>query len=94
MGSVLIKHYSSLSYGPGHEKTCLQGLLESKTQTRLLSYLDKLNFPCSKSRYVTSQIANNRLVCAFDIRKPQRQVFLCQGTYDVTSVSDISPCIT
>ena len=40
MGLVLIKHYSSLSYGPRHDATCLQCFLESKTQTRLLSYRD------------------------------------------------------
>ena len=38
MGLVLIKNYSSLSYGPRHDK-----------------------FACSKSRYDTFQISNNRL---------------------------------
>ena len=32
----------SSSYGPRHKKTCLWGVRQSKTQTSLLSYRDKL----------------------------------------------------
>ena len=56
-----------------------------ETQTNLRSYRDNLNLACSMFRYYTFQNENNkgadqsirmrRLVCAFVVRKPERQVF-------------------
>ena len=70
----------------------LRGIWQSETQTSLPSYRDQLeywNFACSKFRYNTFQLANNkgtdqsarmrRLVCAFVVHKPRRQVLLRWG---------------
>ena len=40
--TCLSEYSGSLQYEPHHEKTCLRGLRQSKTQTGLLNYRDKL----------------------------------------------------
>ena len=85
--SFFLPSFSSL-FGPRHNKACLRGFRQSKTQTSLLSYRDWLenwNFPCYKFRYDTFQKANNkgayqtaqmrRLVCTFVVRKPPEDSF-------------------
>ena len=76
-------------FGPRRDKTCLRGFQQSKTQTSLLSYIDKLeiwNFACCKLDYDTFHAANNigadqsalmrRLVCAFVVGQPPKTGFL------------------
>ena len=83
-------------FGPRCGKTCLQGFQQSETQTSLLSYRDYLenwNDICGKFKNDTFQKANDkgtdqsaqmrRLVSAFVVSNPQRQVFLSQGPLKV-----------
>ena len=66
-------------------KTCLQVFRKSETQTRLLSYWDKLdicNFACSKFRYDTLYKANNKGADQpgpLLFTNPRRHVFSSRG---------------
>ena len=73
---------------------------QNEIQTSLLSYRDQLenwNFVCSKSRYDTTNTRKNigadqtanmrRLVYAFVVRNPRRQVFSRRGPYIHVTIS-------
>ena len=81
-------------FEPRYEKTCLRGLRPGKTQTGLLSYMDKLeswNFGFSKYRYYTISVVNNkgadqtvrmrRLILTFVARIWLKQVFSWRGSF-------------
>ena len=83
-------------YGPRRDKTCLRGFRKSETQTSLINYRDWLQnifFACSKFKYDTFKYVNikgadqsarmrmRRLVCAFVVRQPRRQVFSRRSPY-------------
>ena len=75
-------------------KSVFHGFQQSETQSRLLSYRDKLekqNVACSLLGYDYFQKVNNkgidqsvqmrRMVCDFGVHKHTRQVFLTRGPY-------------
>ena len=90
-------------FEPRRDKTCLRGFPQSEIQSSLLSYRDlqeKWNILVARldMNNSTLQKANNKgpdqsaarmrkLVYTFVLHKPQRQVFLCQGQFDVVMSS-------